>query len=267
MASADPAFMRAVLQSSEDVTHLRSFGRPMLRRPFRFAQQVNRCATPEEVIKRLHTVVTPSANAFGIWRVPRSARLGKVERFPQHYVHPEAPSGFMEEFWLLFRKHGPSFLARYAWQTRRDVTLSEAIRILKPKPQELWIAQLCQRHGMRELMYVPIVDWWFVLYWWPKRPRLSEDTRQALRFAADAAGRRVEELVGRQDLKEDPKLTGRERATLRLLKDDLSVAQVARWLNVRPSTVKQYVARSKRKLGTSSLRDTISEAVRYYGIL
>src|SRR5262249_5436014 len=44
-------------------------------------------------------------------------------------------------------------------------------------------------------------------------------------------------------------------------------AQGARRMGVKPSTLKQYVARCKRKLGTTSLRETIAEAVRYYVIL
>lgn len=219
-------------------------------------------------MQALHEFANPNANAMGVWRAPIDTRRGSRRRIPIFW-HSSVPDGFKNGFWPAFEKHGPTFLTRYVWRTHRDVTLSDAIRAMKPRPPELWIVKLARDNGMRDLFYIgSATEWWCVGFWSPRKWRgLDQEARKKLSDAADAAAIRIEELVGRVDGREDPRLTQREREVLRLLKDDLSEREVARRLKISPSSVFQYVARSKRKLGATSLRGAIAEAVRHYIIL
>jgi DNA-binding CsgD family transcriptional regulator len=235
--------------------------------PIYFARRIRHCRTPEEVVQALHEFAKPIAMGPWVWRAPIGTRRGSRRRIPIFW-HPSVPDGFKNGFWPAFEKHGPTFLTRYIWRTHRDVTLSEAIRAMKPEPSELWIVELARDNGMRDLLYIPTIEWWCVGFWSPRKWRgLDQEARKPLRDAADAAARRVEELVGRVDGKEDPRLTRREREVLRLLKDDLSQREVARRLKIKPSSVYQLVRRSKNKLGATSVSGAIAEAVRYYIIL
>jgi len=239
----------------------------LLQDVLRFPHRLKLCAAPEEVVAELHALVSPAANVIGLWFLPRDVKQNSRRRY-RVYAMPGMPTRFVEEYWTLYDQHGMSFFGRCAGQVGRDVLLSEAVRAMKPKPHELWIMRLCHHHGIREAMYCMSIRDWRGLYWWPKRVHLDEDIRMALRFAGDAAVRRIAEIVGPHDgTEEDPRLTEKERETLRLLRGDLTERQAAKELGVELSTVKKMVARCKRKLGTSSLREAIAEAVRYYVVL
>src|SRR5262245_6325933 len=99
----------------------------------RFTERIDHCVSTDAVIEELRMLGAPQARLLGIWRIPLSARRGSRAPYPNSlYPARDLPTKFQEEYWKLFSQHGPSFIARYIWQTRRDATLSEAIRIMKP---------------------------------------------------------------------------------------------------------------------------------------
>ena len=159
-------------------------------------------------------------------------RRGARAPYPAHtYTARDVPSEFIEDYWALFAQHGPSLFARYAWQTRRDVTVSEAIGAMKPEPSELWFPELAARHDQRDCLAIPILEWWVVYFWSPKLRQFDRNTRKVLRDAADAAVRRLEEVTGRRDGKEFGRpLTPRELQVLCKLRSGLSEREVARRL-------------------------------------
>jgi len=237
---------------------------PLIASAVRFVRAINRYLSPEEVILALHASLHPPLHVLGAWSVPLSVRRGARHQYPI-YAHPESEP-FFRDYWAAFKQHGPSVLARFAWRTRRDFRMHDVLHAEHPDLDDLWIFELLHKHGIKDLVYIAVFDCWYVVFWSPKSLRLDKNTWCAARIAADAAVRRIEELVG-VHVDSNPKLTACERNVLRLLKDDRSEREVAGLLKVGVSTVKQYVARSRRKLRTTGLRDTIAEAVRHYGLL
>jgi DNA-binding CsgD family transcriptional regulator len=230
----------------------------------RFAEQVDRYNTGQEVILALDAAVRPTMRAFGVWPVPVHTQRGDREPYPTH-VHPDVLP-FMQDFWPRFKINGPSILARYAWQHHRDFSLRDVVRLQKHKPSDLWIFQLLRHHHIGDIKYVAIFRWWYGIFWSPKASIcLTKLEWRALRLAAEAAAQRIEEIEGPEDM--DPKLTERERAVLRFLREDCTEVQIARMLKITPASVKAYVKRAKHKLGTKTLRDTVAEAVRRYVVL
>ena len=228
-----------------------------------FAERVDQCATVQEVILALDGAVRPTVRLYGLWHVPLHTQRGNRDRYPIH-THPDVDA-FVADFWPRFQANGPSVLARHAWQHHRDFSLRDVVRLHNVKPSDLWIFQLLRQHGMRDIKYIAIFRWWYGVYWSPTNVKLTKGEWRALRLAAEAAAERIEEIEGPED--SDPKLTERERAVLRLLRDDLTELQVARMLKITTASVKAYVKRARCKLGTRSMRDTIAEAVRRYVVL
>jgi len=230
---------------------------PLITSAVRFVRKVDRCLSTDEVIAALHEHVRPFVNVLGAWFITLDARRGGRRHYPV-YSHPDV-APLIADYWPMFEQHGPSVLARRAWRTRRDFRMSDVLHE-HPEPDDLWIFDLLHKHGIRDIVYIAVLDYWHVVFWSPHALRLDKTTWRALRIAADAAVRRIEELDGiRSD--GDPKLTTRERDVLRLLRDDKPEREVAKLLNISPASVKQYVARSKRKLRTIGLRDTFAKEV------
>lgn len=230
----------------------------------RFADQVDRYTTSRDVILALDIAVRPTIRVYGVWPVPLRTQRGDRRRYPT-YIHPDVEA-FDRDFWPKFQVNGPSVLARYAWQFHRDFSLRDVVRLQKPKPHELWIFEWLHEHGMGDMKYIAIFRWWYGVFWSPKKSvHLTKLEWRALRLAAEAAAQRIEEIEGREEL--DPKLTDRERAVLRMLKDDRTEKQIGQMLKITPASVKAYLKRARRKLGTKTVRDTVAEAVRRYVLL
>src|SRR5262245_48524584 len=203
---------RGVLRSIAEV--LRMSDR-LMSAAVRFSATVDECRTVEAVLDKLHDAVSSRINAGGIWCFSLAARRGARTRFPI-YLHRSVPPAWSDGFWRSYHEHGPSFLLRYAWRTHRDFTMTELVRKLKPPAEELWIIRHNRQHGMLDGLYIATFGWWIVIYWSPKPLRLDEETRRALRLAAEAAARRVESLIGHEDEDEEIALARREREIFRL---------------------------------------------------
>ena len=224
----------------------------------------DRCDTAEDVIELLRESAAHRVGLLGIWRVPLEVRRGA--RIPYEactYTPRDVPPEFKEQYWAQFREHGPSFFARYAWQTRRDVTVSEAIGAMKPEPSELWFPELAARYGKYDALLIPTIGWWMAYFWSGKLRQFDRNTRKVLRNWAYAGVSRLLEVTCHRD--EDEKEHGQplsplERDILDRLLPGPTEKEVARQLGVSVSTVKTCVARSQRKLGTKGLRDTLAEA-------
>src|SRR5262245_59871728 len=157
----------------------------------RFAQNIGRCKTAEEVGQALHDAVYPDASVLAICGYPNRVLNGENKRYPLFYNHPDREP-FLADYWREWEaRDNLSYLGRYLLQVKRDVLLSEARRAMKPTRDERWLDRVLHRHRMRELLSVPSIDSVRTDFCFPKQVELDEATRRALVFAADVAMRRI----------------------------------------------------------------------------
>lgn len=228
----------------------------------KFAEQVDKL-DEFEILPGLQIVARyVGLNVFGAWYIPHQTPLTIRKAYLVH-IHPSVSDAFLPEFWQLHAKHGRSFMAAKAWQNRGAFTMTEALRELKPTGDDRWLQQLCYRHHMRDLFYVPNGRW-MVVYWSPK-PLLRLDTpsRVALQLAAGAAAARLRRVIKQKDGQmPDPGLSSRQRAVLRLLAQGQTLHEAADHLAIGYETAREHCERAAKKLGARNLHHAVAEALR-----
>lgn len=245
----------------------------LTRAALQFAAEAGRL-DEAEVMDGLHAVARHAEiNAMLAYHVPPSVRLG--ERKPPYplHAHSSLPVEFVGEFWRLFEQHGPSFVARIAWDNHDAFTLSEALRHRRPSGNERWFVELLRKHKIRDLFYVPNGTW-MVAFW--SRKALTADfdraTRVPLEFAAHAAARRLQELTGkgswRKKRRADP-LSDRQREVLGLLARGYSPEKAAAHLGITEKTLYTHRKRAIKNLGARAgdIAHAITLALARYGVL
>jgi DNA-binding CsgD family transcriptional regulator len=235
-----------------------------------YSMEVENLATPEEVLNRLHEIVsrnTPipilvhGANRFptkvGDWR--------RVELGKNAFVHHGVPEGWTEE-WINFIECGHwiglmtarMYLAPFSW--------TEITRMHAPVGIDRWPTDLAHKHGMRDGYLCPVGGRWVVGYWSPKvlDCRFTQQARGLLYMAASAAAVRLERLVGYQGRSIDSRAhqTAREQAVLRHTSLGESLQETARALGIGEETVRSHFKKAQAKLGTRNRTHTVAEAMR-----
>ena len=251
--------MSAVLPFFDDVATSRII---------QYSLEVGGLATPDEVLDRLHAIVSENtpirvqgASRFsprpGDWKSPE---LGKTL-----FIHKDVPRAWLEE-WFAFVANGYPSALMVARLCLAPFTWSELRRMLDPVGIDRWPFELALKHGMRDGYLCPVGGRWVVGFWSPK-PLGSEFTQQArglLSLAANAAAVRLEKLVcdNPKRLGSHPSLTPRELAVLRHASLGETFRETAGSLGLGEETVRSHFKKAQAKLGTRNRTQTVAEAMR-----
>ncbi len=238
-----------------------------------YCVEVERLATPDEVLNRLHEIVSEKtqirvqgANRF-------SVKLGDWKRLEQGrtlFVHESVPAGWVEE-WTAFIASGYPSGLMLARMCLAAFTWSELQRLLDPIGVDRWPFELALKHGMRDGYLCPVGGRWVVGFWSPKplRDDFSQQARGLLSMAANVAAVRLEKLVG-EDVERvglRAPLTPRELAVLRHASMGETFREIAASLGVGEETVRSHFKKAQAKLRTRNRTQTVAEAMRQLLIL
>jgi DNA-binding CsgD family transcriptional regulator len=233
-----------------------------------YSLEVENLATPQEVLNRLHDVVSRNnpvrvhgANRFptkvGDWR--------RVELGKNAFIHHSVPQGWTEE-WAAFVKSGHCLGLMTARMCLAPFTWKEMTRMLDPVGIDRWPVDLAHKHGMRDGYLCPVGGRWVVGFWSPKvlDDSFTQQARGLLYMAASAAAVRLEQLVGYEGRRIDShaRLTPREQTVLRHASLGDSLEQTARALGLGEETVRSHFKKAQAKLGTRNRTHTVAEAMR-----
>jgi len=237
----------------------------MLRKLEQFANELTGLERPDEVVNALHALVRPTINVYGAWRIP--IYPDEMDRYVVDrnvWFHASVPPGFVEGFWPLARKYGPSPMSRLAQQKHRLMTWTEMTRELALSGPESWLLDLARTYKIRDAAYSPHGAW-LVGYWSPKVIRLSAQTRAGLSIAAGFTVHRLEEMVDPEEIDGTvPRLTRRQLGALRLMSRGHTVAEIAVRMGVTFHTVRDYLDGARRKLNASSAHHAACQALRLH---
>jgi len=230
-----------------------------------FANELDGRATPQAVLNALHEFSHPVMNAYGAWRLPLNRDDLYVEG-KNVWFHASVPPAYIEEFWPLARKFGPSPMSTLVQQRHKLVTWGEGMRELALRGQESWLFDLARRHGMRDGAYVP-QGAWMINYWSPKVLRgLSTRSRACLFMAAGFVCHRMETLIGPEKINNTvvAGLTARQLSALRLVSRGHTLAEIAARMEVGTATVRDYLEGARKKLGARDATHAAFQALRLH---
>ena len=137
----------------------------MLRKLEQFANELTGLERPDAVVDALHALVRPTISVYGAWRAP--IYPDEMDRYVVDrnvWFHAGVPPGFVEAFWPLARKYGPSPMSRLAQQKHKLMTWTEMTRELALNGSESWLINLARTHKMRDAAYSPHGAWQAA--WW-----------------------------------------------------------------------------------------------------
>jgi len=233
-----------------------------------YSMEVENLATPNEVLNRLHDIVSRNnlvrvhgANRFptkvGDWR--------RVEIGKNAFIHHSVPQGWTEE-WTAFVKSGHCLGLMTARMCLAPFSWKEMTRMLDPVGIDRWPVDLAHKHGMRDGYLCPVGGRWVVGFWSPKvlDDSFTQQARGLLYMAASAAAVRLEQLVGYEGRRIDSHahLTPREQAVLRHASLGESLEETARALGLGEETVRSHFKKAQAKFGTRNRTHTVAEAMR-----
>jgi LuxR family quorum sensing-dependent transcriptional regulator len=233
-----------------------------------FSMEVESLATPDEVLNRLHDIVseeTPirvqGANRFptkvGDWR--------RIELGKNTFIHRDVPRGWTEE-WTSFVRSGHCLGLMTARMCLAPLTWTEMTRMLDPVGIDRWPVDLARKYGMRDGYLCPVGGRWVVAFWSPRLldHRFTQQARGLLYMAASAAAVRLERLVGYEGRRIDSRacLTPREQSVLRHASLGQTLEETAKELGLGEETVRSHFKKAQAKLGTRNRTHTVAEAMR-----
>jgi LuxR family quorum sensing-dependent transcriptional regulator len=233
-----------------------------------YSTEVEGLTTPEEVLDRLHNIVSKNspvrvhgANRFptkvGDWR--------RVELGKNAFIHNSVPQGWTEE-WAAFVKSGHCLGLMTARMCLAPFTWKEMTRMFDPVGIDRWPVDLAHKYGMRDGFLCPVGGRWVLGFWSPKPLDCSftQQPRGLLYMAASAAAVRLEHLVGYEGRRIDSRahLTPREQSVLRHASLGQPLEEIARSLGLGQETVRSHFKKAQAKLGTRNRTHTVAEAMR-----
>jgi LuxR family quorum sensing-dependent transcriptional regulator len=233
-----------------------------------YSEEVENLATPDEVLNRLHDIISEKspirvhgANRFSV-RVgdSRGLELGK-----NVFVHRDVPPGWLQK-WIAIapKEHCLGLLA--ARMVLAPFTWTELTRMLDPVGLDRWPFELALKYGMRDGYLCPVGGRWVVAYWSPGvlGDNFTPQARGLLCMAASAAAVRLERLVGDDPRRigSDACLTPREQSVLRHASIGQTAHETAKALGLGDETVRSHFRKAQEKLGTRNRTHTVAVAMR-----
>jgi DNA-binding CsgD family transcriptional regulator len=234
-----------------------------------FAAQVNRYATPAEVLDGLDAAVSKDSTlrALGARRygvgLPRLETLRLGENV---FIHKSVPEGWWIDYHNLSQT-ASSPVITMAKHCLAPVTWTECLKIFEPIGVDRWSYELGLKYGMRDGLTCSVGGArWVVIYWSRKvlADRLSPQLRALLFMAANFAAIRLEQVVApdAQRIGDHAALTARELSVLRMASNGLRTRKIAEQLGLGEETVRSHIKKAQTKLGARDRLHAVAQALR-----
>ena len=233
-----------------------------------YSMEVESLATPDEVLNRLHDIVSKntSIRVLGANRFPiKVGDWRRIELGKNSFVHRDVPRGWREE-WTAFVRSGHCLGLMTARMCLAPLTWTEMTRMLDPIGIDRWPIDLSHKYGMRDGYACPVGGRWVVGFWSPRLldHSFTQQARGLLYMAASAAAVRLERLISYEGRRIDSRayLTPREQSVLRHASFGETIQQTAKALRLGEETVRSHFKKAQSKLGTFNRTHTVAEAMR-----
>ena len=238
-----------------------------------YSMEVEDLATPNEVLNRLHDIVS-ERNAIHVQGANRfSVKVGdwrRIELGKNVFVHRDVPRGWVED-WQAFVASGNPVGLMTARLCLAPFTWTELLRMLDPVGIDRWPFELALKYGMRDGYVCPVGGRWVVAFWSPRvlGHNFTQQPRSLLYMAASAAAMRLERLVGADAKRVGSRacLTPRELSVLRHTSTGSTLEETAKALGLGGETIRTHFKKAQAKLGTRNRTHTVAEAMRHLLII
>ena len=234
----------------------------------RFTGHVSRARTADAILDGLDEFASRllPVNVLGAGRMPqrtsdwRSIQLGK-----DVFLHRSAPVDWWNEYAAKAAQgYDPGImmaktsLVAYTW--------TETMQSLEPIGVDRWPYELALKYGIRDALTCCVGQRWLVAYW--SREVLCNLLTHPLRIlliaAAGFAAMRLEQVIGddRKRFGDQPKITARELAVLRLVSLGMASNEIGTLLGIGEETVRSHLKKVQARLGARNRAHAAAEAIR-----
>jgi LuxR family quorum sensing-dependent transcriptional regulator len=145
-------------------------------------------------------------------------------------------------------------------------TWTETMQSLEPIGVDRWPYELARKYGIRDALTCSVGQRWLVAYW--SRQVLCGSLTHPLRIlliaAAGFAAMRLEQVIGDDPKRfgDQPRITARELAVLRLVSLGMASNVIAKRLGIGEETVRSHLKKVQAKLGARNRAHAAAEAIR-----
>jgi DNA-binding CsgD family transcriptional regulator len=234
----------------------------------KFTAHVSRAKTAVAILDALDEFAARllPANALGVGRMPqRTADWRSIELGKDVFLHRSVPVEWWNEYAAnAAQGYDPGIMM--AKTSLLAYTWTETMQFLEPIGIDRWPYDLALKYGIRDALTCCVGQRWLVAYW--SRHVLSNVLTHPLRMlliaAAGFAAARLEQVI-RDDPKRfanQPRITPRELAVLRLVSLGMASNDIARVLGIGEETVRSHLKKVQVKLGARNRAHAAAEAIR-----
>jgi DNA-binding CsgD family transcriptional regulator len=234
----------------------------------KFTDHVIHAKTPGEILDGLDNFASKllPINVLGAGRMPqRTSDWRLIQLGVDVFLHSSAPVEWWNEYVVKAAQgYDPGImmaktsLVAYTW--------TETMRTLEPIGIDRWPYELARKYGIRDALTCCVGQRWLVAYW--SRQVLCTLMTHPLRIlliaAAAFTASRLEKVVGDDPRRfgNQPRITARELAVLRLVSLGMGGTEIAKLLGIGEETVRSHLKKVQAKLGVRNRAHAAAEAVR-----
>jgi DNA-binding CsgD family transcriptional regulator len=238
----------------------------------KFTAQVSRAKTAAAILDGLDEFASRliPVNVLGVGRMPkRTSDWRSIELGKDVFLHRSTPVDWWNEYAAKAAQgYDPGImmaktsLVAYTW--------TETMQTLEPIGIDRWPYDLALKYGIRDALTCCVGQRWLVAYW--SRQVLCNLLTHPLRIlliaAAGFAASRLEEVIGDDPKRfgNQPRITPRELAVLRLVSLGMASNDIAKRLGIGKETVRSHLKKVQFKLGARNRAHAAAEAIRQHFI-
>ena len=234
----------------------------------KFTAHVSRATTADAILDGLDEFASRllPVNVLGVGRMPqRTSDWRSIELGKDVFLRRSAPVDWWNEYATKAAEgYDPGImmaktsLVAYTW--------TETMQSLEPIGVDRWPYELALKYGIRDALTCCVGQRWLVAYW--SRQVLCNLLTHPLRIlliaAAGFAAMRLEQVIGddRKRFGDQPKITARELAVLRLVSLGMASNEIGTLLGIGEETVRSHLKKVQVKLGARNRAHAAAEAIR-----
>jgi DNA-binding CsgD family transcriptional regulator len=233
----------------------------------KFTAHVSRSKTAYAILDGLDEFASRllPMNALGVGRMPqRTSDWQSIELGKDVFLHRSAPLDWWNEYAARAAKEydpgimmAKNSLVAYTW--------TETMQTLDPIGIDRWPYELALKYGIRDALTCCVGRRWLVAYWSRQvlGNLLTHPLRMLLIAAAGFAASRLEQVTGHpKRFENQPRITPRELAVLRLVSLGMASNDIAKLLGIGEETVRSHLKKVQVKLGARNRAHAAAEAIR-----
>jgi DNA-binding CsgD family transcriptional regulator len=234
----------------------------------KFTNHVIHAKAPAEILDALDIFASKllPINVLGAGRMPeRTSDWRSIQVGVDVFLHESAPDGWWNEYAAKAAQgYDPGIMM--AKTSLVPYTWTETMRTLEPIGVDRWPYELARNYGIRDALTCCIGQRWLVAYW--SRQVLSNLLTHPLRMlliaAAAFAASRLDQVTvdNPRRFGNQPRITPRELAVLRLVSLGMGTTGIAKLLGIGEETVRSHLKKVQVKLGVHNRAHAVAEAVR-----